>query len=146
MLLSYRRQLGAALGAFYHSSHEQLFELPFLSLGAEGECLLNYNGEGSPVFRTGSRGTFQCTAPANHASGQTLLNWISPLDKTSGKQTYLHMGLSTARLGRQLNSLVAQRRWTCWGRSWLHCQCRRSAQKRLALSSKVPIARQIKRK
>lgn len=79
VLLSYRRQLGPALGALCHSSHEALILAPFLSLGAAGECLLNYNGGKPLMFRTGGGGrVFHHTALANCISGQTLLNWIQP--------------------------------------------------------------------
>lgn len=76
VLLSYRRQLGPALGALYHSSHEQLFLAPLSFPGSRRECWLNYNGEAPPLFRIGGRGTFHHTALANCTSGQTLLNWI----------------------------------------------------------------------
>lgn len=72
-LLSYRRQLGPALGALYHSSHEQLFLAPLSFPGSRRDCLLNSNGEKPPLLRTGHRGTFHHTALANCTSAQTLL-------------------------------------------------------------------------
>lgn len=78
VLLSYRRQLGPALGALYHSSHELLFLAPLSFPGSGRQRLLNYNGEKPPLFRTGSRGTFHHTALANCTSGQALLNWVRP--------------------------------------------------------------------
>lgn len=131
-LLSYRRQLGPALGALYHSSHEQLFLAPLSFPGSRRECLLNYNGEKPPLLRTGWQRYF-----SSHGSCK-LHKWADParldpaLLRRAPKPLYTWtQGLSTGQLGKQLHSPLEMAESTVPARvgSGSTANTRRSAQK-----------------